>query len=207
MSGTPPALAVRDLEVRYHGGEDAAVRDVHLTVAPGGGLLVQGGPLSGKTSVLRAVAGLVPAGGELQVLGAGPLGARAGTVGFGPEGRDFAGQLNVREAVAGAAAMRPRRVGAAAIDDAVERAGLYYVAGYRTRRLDEEGFRRLSLAMAIVGDPDLVILDDPWVLPETLAEIAAARARGAAVLAAARAPGGLGPALGARLALVGGRPR
>lgn len=202
-----PAVAVADLEVHYHGGTDAAVRDVHLTIHPGDGLLVQGGPLSGKTSVLRAVAGLLPAGGHVRVLGAPPFAARAGDVGFGPEGRDFAGHLRVREAVAAVAAMRRARLGAAAVDDAVERAGLYYVAGYRTRRLDAEGFRRLSLAMAIVGDPAVVILDDPWVLPETLAEIAAARARGAAVLAAARAPGGLGPALGARLALTGGRPR
>lgn len=207
MSEPVPAIAVADLEVHYHGGSDAAVRDVHLTIHPGAGLLVQGGPLSGKTSVLRAVAGLVPAAGRVRVLGAAPLEARAGDVGFGPEGRDFAGHLTVRETVAAVAAMRRTPVGRAGVDDAVERAGLYYVAGYRTRRLDEEGFRRVSLAMAIVGDPAVVILDDPWVLPETLAEIAAARGRGAAVLAAARAPGGLGPALGARLALVGGRPR
>ena len=96
---------------------------------------------------------------------------------------------------------------AAATDDALARAGLAYVGDWRTSRLDAEGFRRLSLALAIAGDPDLVVLDDPWVLADTLREIAAARARGAAVLVAAQRPGGLGPALGRRLVLVDGVAR
>jgi hypothetical protein len=58
-----------------------------------------------------------------------------------------------------------------------------------------------------VGDPPLVVLDDPWVFTDTLREIAAARARGAAVLAAAQRPAGLGPALGRRIVLVDGVAR
>jgi ABC-type protease/lipase transport system fused ATPase/permease subunit len=81
------------------------------------------------------------------------------------------------------------------------------VGDWRTRRLDAEGFRRLSLALAIAGDPDLVVLDDPWVLSDTLREIAGARARGAAVLVASDRPGGLAPALGRRLVLAGGAPQ
>jgi len=75
------------------------------------------------------------------------------------------------------------------------------VTGWRTARLDAEGFRRLSLALAIAGDPDVVVLDDPWALTETLAEIRRARARGATVVAASRRPAGLGPALGGRVTL------
>ena len=78
---------------------------------------------------------------------------------------------------------------------------------WRTSRLDAEGFRRLSLAMGIVGDPPLVVLDDPWVLSETLREIAAARARGAAVLVASQRPAGLAPALGRRIVLADGVAR
>ncbi len=92
-------------------------------------------------------------------------------------------------------------------DDALERSGLAYVGDWRTSRLDAEGFRRLSLALAIAGDPPLVVLDDPWVLSETLREIASARARGAAVLVAAQRPGGLAPALGRRIVLADGVAR
>jgi ABC-type multidrug transport system ATPase subunit len=202
-----PVIAAEDIEVYYHGGPDAAVRDVSLSLHPGQGLLVGGGPLSGKTSVLRALLGLVPARGNIRLFGEPPGPPPARPVGYGPEGRDFAGHLTLREVVHAVAAVRRLPDTTKAREDALDRAGLSFVAGYRTRRLDEEGFRRLSLAVAVVGDPDLVVLDDPWVLPETLDEIRAARARGAAVLVAARRPAGLAPALGGRLVLIDGRPR
>lgn len=205
---TTAAIAAEDLEVHYHGGPDAAIRDVSLTLAPGQGLMIGGGPAAGKTTVVRALLGLVPARGEIRVFGAPPGGAStAGRVGYGPEGDGFADGLRLREAVRAALRLRGVSDLAAAADDALDRAGLSYVADYRTERLDEEGFRRLSLCLGIAGDPDLVVLDDPWLMPETLDEIRAARGRGAAVLVAGREPAGLAPALGGRLVLVDGRPR
>jgi ABC-type multidrug transport system ATPase subunit len=201
------AVAVRDLEVRYHGGKEAAVSGVGFTVSPGEGLLITGGPAAGKTSVLRALLGLVPAGGEIELFGGPPGSSATGMVGYGPEGRDYAGYLTLREVVRTVTRLRAPRDVAGSCEDALDRAGLSYVADYRTRRLDEEGFRRLSLAVAITCDPALIVLDEPWMMPETLDEIAAARARGAAVIAASRRPAGFGPALGRRMALRDGRPR
>jgi ABC-type multidrug transport system ATPase subunit len=203
------AVEAESLEVRYHGGPEPAVRGVSLRLEPGAGLLVTGAPGSGKTSLLRGLLGLVGHAGEARVLDH-PVGApqTRGRVGYGPQGDRFAEGLRVHEAVRAAAALRrgvadPR----AAAAEALEHAGLGYVADWRTARLDAEGFRRLSLAFAVAGDPDLVVLDDPWVFSDTLSEIARARARGAAVLAAARRPGGLAPALGGRMALVDGLAR
>lgn len=198
MTGAEPALvAATGLEVRYHGGPDAAVRDVTLRLGPGDGLLVTGPAAAGKTSLLRGLLGLVPHAGEVRV---------PASVGYGPQGVGFATDLRVDEAVRMVCPLRgadPRR----AAPDALDRAGLRYVAAWRTRRLDAEGWRRLSLALAVAGDPELVVLDDPWVLAETLREIAAARGRGAAVLAASARPGGLAPALGTRLDMADGSPR
>ncbi len=204
----PALIAAEDLEVHYHGGPDAAVRDVNLSLTAGQGLLLGGGPSSGKTTVLRALLGLVPARGRIRVLG-GPPGtaATAGRVGYGPEGRDFASKLTLRETVGAALRLRGVRDVAPAAEDALDRAGLSYVADYRTRRLDAEGYGRLCLSLGIAGDPEVVVLDDPWVMPETFDEIRAARARGAAVLVASRTPAGLAPALGGRLVLIDGRPR
>lgn len=201
-----PVISAEDLEVHYHGGPDAAVRGVSLSLVPGQGLLVGGGPASGKTSVLRALLGLVAARGDLRLFGVSPHAAPRGRVGYGPEGRDFARGLTLREAVRTIGRLRGAG-GGDTVEDALDRAGLYYVADLPTSRLDEEGFRRLSLALAIIGEPDLIVLDNPWVLPETLDEIARARGRGAAVLAAGRNPGGLAPALGGRLVLIDGMPR
>lgn len=199
------AIAAEGVDVRYHGGPEPAVRDVSFTLRPGEGLMVSGPAGAGKTSLLRGILGLVAHRGHLEVLGDVPGGpemrARAG---YGPQGAGFAAGLTVGETARLAACLRgggPAE-GAAALDAA----GLSYVAGWRTSRLDAEGWRRLSLAVAIAGDPDLVVLDDPWVLAETIAAIRAARDRGATVVVAARRPAGLAPLLGRRITLREGVP-
>ena len=191
-------VVAEGLEVRYHGGPDPAVSDVSLRVGPGEGLLVCGPRGAGKTSLLRGLLGLVPRGGEVTVPDA---------VGYGPQGGGFATGLRVDETARTIAALRGAGDPRATAADALARAGLEFVTRWRTRRLDAEGWRRLSLALAIAGDPPLVVLDDPWVLAETLREIARARERGAAVLAASSRPAGLAPALGGRLDIADGAPR
>ena len=203
---TDPVVVAEDVSVRYHGGPEPAVREVSLTLTRGEGLMVSGPAGAGKTSLLRGLLGLVGHRGDLRVLGGAAGGPEArGRTGYGPQGDAFATGLRVDETLRAAAALRGAEAASAAA--ALEAAGLGYVAGWRTSRLDAEGFRRLSLALAIAGDPDLVVLDDPWVLTETLDAIRAARARGAAVIVAARRPAGLAPLLGRRIALIDGAPR
>jgi ABC-type multidrug transport system ATPase subunit len=199
VTGAGAALvAVDDLEVRYHGGPDPAVRDVSLRLGPGEGLLVAGPAGAGKTSLLRGLLGLVPRAGSVSL---------PAPVGYGPQGGGFASGLRVDETARIVAALRGAGDPRATAADALARAGLQYVTRWRTGRLDAEGWRRLSLALAVAGDPPLVVLDDPWVLSDTLREIARARDRGAAVLAASSRPAGLGPALGGRLDMADGAPR
>jgi ABC-2 type transport system ATP-binding protein len=198
-------IEAEGVEVRYHGGPEPAVKGVSLTLAPGEGLFVGGQPGAGKTSLLRGLLGLVPCLGRLRLLGAAPGSPRLrGRVGYGPQGRRFADGLRIDEAVAGILALhgdpRPRRAAA----EAIERTGLGLVSRRPAAGLDAEGARRLSLALAIAGDPDLVVLDDPWALRDTFAEIARARARGAGVLVASSEPGGIAPALGRRITLADG---
>ena len=205
--GTPgtASIAAEGVDVRYHGGPEPAVRDVSFALLPGDGLMVSGPAGAGKTSLLRGILGLVAHRGRLEVLGDAPGGPHArARSGYGPQGTGFAAGLTVGETARLTACLRgggPAE-GAAALDAA----GLSYVAGWRTSRLDAEGWRRLSLAVAIAGDPDLVVLDDPWVLTETIAAIRAARDRGATVVVAARRPAGLAPVLGRRIALREGVP-
>ena len=199
------AVAADGLEVRYQGGPQPAVTGVTIALAPGDGLLVAGAESSGKTSLLRGLLGLAPAGGDVRVLGAPPGDAAAlRRVGYGPEGRDFAGSLTAGELLGIIA--RLRGAGREAVDDALVRAGLVGAARRRGTAMDLEEARRLSLAAGILADPELLVLDDPWEFPETAAEIARARGRGAAVIATAREPATLADALGNTLLLVDGRP-
>ncbi len=197
MTAPTAVIEAREVEVRYHGGPEPAVRGASLSLAAGEGLLVSGSAGSGKTSLVRGLLGLVACRGEILV---------SGRVGYGPQGERFATGLRVRETVAAAQALRRESAVPTTrlVERALERAGLGFVGDWRTSRLDAEGWRRLSLALAIAGDPPVVVLDDPWTFADTLREIATARARGAAVLAAARRPAGLAPALGRRVVLVDG---
>ena len=199
-------VSAEGLEVRYHGPQPA-VAGVDLTLAPGGGLLVAGAEAAGKTSLLRGLLGLTPAGGRVRVL-AEPPGRPAALrrVGYGPQGQGFAGGLAAGELVRVVARLRGASDPGATARAALERAGLGGAERLRGSALGLEDARRLSLALAIAGEPALLVLDDPWEFPETVAEIELARERGGAVIVASRDGAALAPFLGRTLLLVDGVP-
>ena len=201
------ALVIAEsLQVVYQRGATPAIDEIDLTVAPGEGLLVVGEPGSGKSTLLRALLGLIRFGGALTVLGGYPgTPAVAAHVGWGPQGKGFADGQSPRSVVEMVA--RLRRTGpdtlAATVARALEDAGIEATVADRVTN-DVEIVRRTSLACAVVGDPRLVVLDDPWEFEETVAAISAVRARGGAVVAASNDHGGLPSLLGRTLTLVDG---
>ena len=199
-------MRVRDLEVVYQRGGEPAVHGVSFDLGIGEGLLITGDRGSGKTSVLRALLGLVGAAGVVEILcgrpGAIPVQRR---VGYAPEGRTFAERHSPREIVRIVSAIRIGRGSRDVAEDALERAGL--PADRRdVRSLEIEEIRRVAMACAIAADPEVLVLDDPWEFVETEREITRARARGAAVVVATHEPGGLPTLLGRTLNLVDGHP-
>ncbi len=202
----PPALAVRDVEVVYQRGGELACRDVTFTLGAGEALLLTGDHGAGKTSLLRAVLGLVIARGEVTLFGHAPGAPElARHVGYGPQGRTFLERHTPSEVVGLVTALRTGRHAQAVANDALERSGIPRPR-HGARTLDVEEVRRVALACATAADPDLVVLDDPWEFPETRAEIERARARGAAVLVATDEAGGFATLLGRTLTLVDGVP-
>jgi branched-chain amino acid transport system ATP-binding protein len=69
------ALLGRDITVKY--GDVVAVADVTVRCPPGGTVAIVGANAAGKTSLLSALAGLVPHQGEVRLVGGKPLGPRA----------------------------------------------------------------------------------------------------------------------------------
>ncbi len=157
---TGPAIEVRGLRKAY--GDHEAVRGIDFTVGRGEvfGLLGPNG--AGKTTTVEVLEGYRErSGGEVRVLGMDP-GARPQElrerVGIVLQSCGIYRHLTVREAVEHWATLypAPRDVG-----ETIELAGLAPSAGKRTRMLSGGQQRRLDFALALIGDPELVFLDEP----------------------------------------------
>jgi ABC-2 type transport system ATP-binding protein len=154
------AIEVTDLYKAY--GPVEAVRGLSFEVERGEvfGLLGPNG--AGKTTTVEILEGYRRrSAGDVRVLGHDPasrdrdLQQRVGIV---LQSSGFYPRVTVREAVQhfGKAYHRPRDA-----DETIQLVGLSEKADARTRELSGGQRRRLDLALALVGDPELVFLDEP----------------------------------------------
>ena len=158
---TATDLAVRLTGVSKHYGERAAVRDVSLGVRAGEvyGLLGPNG--AGKTTTLRMLLGLVRSDrGTVEVLGAAPgdpgVLRRVGALVEEPALYPYlSGRANL-EVLA-----RYGGVASDRIDPALDMVGLRDRAGDKVRGYSLGMRQRLGVAAALLGDPRLLILDEP----------------------------------------------
>jgi len=155
------AIAVRDLRV-VRGGR-TVLDAVSFDVPPGGvtGLLGPSG--CGKTTLMRSIVGAqVVAGGTVEVLGqpAGSPGLRR-TVGYVTQAPSVYRDLTVRENLRYFA----RVLGAppSDVERVIEEVGLASHADVVTARLSGGQEARVSLAAALLGTPQLLVLDEPTV--------------------------------------------
>jgi heme ABC exporter ATP-binding subunit CcmA len=192
-------IHARGVEKRY--GRRRALRPVDFRVERGGFLVVTGPNGSGKTTLLRLVAGLAaPTGGRLEIaanraalgyLGHEPLLYRDLTA---LENLDLYGRLyRVPE--------RRERIGML-----LERHGLWEVRGERVGSYSRGMTQRLALCRALLHDPELLVLDEPFtaldaegatLLDRQLADVAGT----STVLLATHEPGGVARLATGRLAL------
>ena len=181
---TPARFGVEDLTVRY--GARLALDRVGLAVPGGRITAVVGGDGAGKTTLLRALAGAVrPSGGRVDR----PPARRAGYVSAGP---GVYRDLTVDENLAfsgGAYGLRGDRLAERATG-LLERTGLLAARGRLAGQLSGGMRQKLALAMALLHQPDLLVLDEPTtgVDPVSRTELwrllAEAAAAGAAVVLA-----------------------
>ena len=160
MTSGGAAIEVSGLTKAY--GAHEAVRGVDFTVARGEvyGLLGPNG--AGKTTTVEILEGYrARSGGDVRVLGLDP-GSRApelrSKIGIVLQSSGMYRHLSVREAVAHWASFYPRPRD---VDEVIALVGLTDKAAARTRTLSGGQGRRLDFALALVGDPELIFLDEP----------------------------------------------
>jgi ABC-2 type transport system ATP-binding protein len=135
-------------------GDRRALDDVTLEVAAGEAVLLVGRNGAGKTTLLRIVTGFLdPDAGDVKVDGA---------LGYLPENAPAPPELGVREHLLLRAHLKGLGRGArAAVDQVMAAAAVEQVASQRIGTLSK-GFRqRVGLADALLGDPPLLVLDEP----------------------------------------------
>ncbi|WP_090052982.1 ABC transporter ATP-binding protein [Lentzea fradiae] len=155
------AIEVRDLTRRYSGGFEA-VRGVSFDVERGEMFALLGTNGAGKTSTVEVVEGLSrPAEGTVRVLGHDPYHERAAVrprVGVMLQEGGFPPDLTAREATAmwAGTLTSPRPV-----EEALELVDLAHRASVRVKQLSGGERRRLDLALALLGKPEVLFLDEP----------------------------------------------
>jgi ABC-2 type transport system ATP-binding protein len=161
LAGVP--LVVAGLTKRYPGGL-TAVENLSFRVEHGQVLGLLGPNGAGKTTVLRMLMGLIrPTSGELRAFGhrvtaGSPVLSRVGSFvegpGFLPH---LTGAANLR--LYWAATGRP--AADAGIEEALEIAGLGHAVHRRVATYSQGMRQRLAIAQAMLGKPDLLVLDEP----------------------------------------------
>jgi energy-coupling factor transport system ATP-binding protein len=169
-----PVLRVEDLAYTYGGAPAPSLRGVSLSVAPGEFVVVAGLSASGKSTLLRAAAGLVPhfhggtfagrvvvGGLDTREHGAAAISAVAGTLFQDPETQIVLGTVRNELAFP----LENRGAAPAAVARGVEEValalGIEALLDRATSELSGGELQRVARGAALAGRPRLVLLDEP----------------------------------------------
>jgi ABC-2 type transport system ATP-binding protein len=141
-------------------GRTRAVEGVALRIAPGEVVALLGPNGAGKSTTLDMILGLTaPDAGTARLFGLTPTDAvRRGRVGAMLQTGELLPHVTVGELLELVAALHDRSPGVA---QALEQAGIAELRARRTHKLSGGQAQRVRYALALVTDPDLLVLDEP----------------------------------------------
>ncbi len=154
------AIQATSLHKRY--GEIHAVAGVDLAIDAGETVALLGPNGAGKSTTIDMLLGLAePDEGSVAVFGHSPTAAvDAGIVGAMLQTGALIRDLSVRELVAMVASLYPNPLD---VDETLQLTGLAEKAGHRTQKLSGGETQRARFAVALVSNPELLVLDEPTV--------------------------------------------
>lgn len=163
-----PAYEVSNLRKVYRSPHVVANDDISFVAHPAEAFGLLGRNGAGKTTLVRQLVGLMtPTSGEVRLFGEDlrrmDAAEVARTVAYLPQGLPLLGELRVHEAVAWTGMLRGSNKRAAHMQagDLVEQLDLGDAAGRQLRKLSGGQRRLVQIAMTLVGDLPVVILDEP----------------------------------------------
>jgi ABC-2 type transport system ATP-binding protein len=157
---TSTGAAVMLAGLRKHYGQVRAVDGVDLVIAPGEVVALLGPNGAGKSTTVDMLVGLSkPDGGTVTVFGASPRDAVSnGTIGAMLQGGALLDDATVGEVVAMVASLHRKPLPVAEV---LRRTGTEDLASRRCNKLSGGQKQRVRFAVALVSDPDLLVLDEP----------------------------------------------
>ena len=168
-----PAILCRDVRKAF--GPVMAVQGLNLQVFPGELYALLGVNGAGKTTTIKLLTGLLrPDGGTLEILGKKlpqEMEAMRRITAVSPQETAVAGLLTVRENLELMARVHGlgKKEGRKRASDMINALGLQPVKDRRAKTLSGGWQRRLSIAMALIGDPQVLYLDEPTLGLDVLA--------------------------------------
>ena len=139
-----------------------AVRGVDISIAPGETVALLGPNGAGKSTTIDMLLGLLPPdSGTVSLFGMKPADAiKVGAIGAMLQTGSLIRYLSVRELIAMMAALFPN---AYDVDEVLDLTGIADIAGRRVQKLSGGQTQRVRFAIALVSNPDLLVLDEPTV--------------------------------------------
>jgi ABC-2 type transport system ATP-binding protein len=163
-AGRSSRIELRDLAKSFRGpdGPIEAVRGIDLEVGVGETVALLGPNGAGKSTTIDMLLGLLaPDAGTVSVFGDSPSEAVArGAVGAMLQTGTLIRDLSVRELVTMMASLYPRPMD---VGEALELTGVSDIAAQRTQKLSGGQTQRVRFALALVSNPELLVLDEPTV--------------------------------------------
>lgn len=156
--GEAPAVALRDLSKNY--GPVAAVKDLNVEIARGETVALLGPNGAGKSTTLSVLLGLAPpSSGAVAICGQAPRAAvLQGRIAAMLQDAGFMPGVTVAELLTLGSRLYPNPL---AVGEALELAQITALAKRRVHRLSGGQSQRLRFALAIVANPEVLVLDEP----------------------------------------------
>ena len=157
-SGTGPVVSFENVSKHY--GSLKAVDGLSLDLRAGETVALLGPNGAGKSTSLDMLLALrKPTSGKIEMFGADPYHAvKSGHVGAMLQSGGLMPEVTVRELVTLVAGLHPRPVD---VDTTLRRAGIQDIADQRVDRLSGGQTQRVRFSLAIAGECELIVLDEP----------------------------------------------